>query len=202
MKFTRGSSVPVCGVVFLLVALVIVAALPHAAVAQVERHLRTLTHLARSTADPGPSGVQIEGQLVAKELADLDRRLEEAAVKGDADLLERRLSGDFSMTHGGGTIETKSAYLSRVRRIPSRYFFARDVSHQVVEIHGDIALVLGRLDIRGFGPTADPTKAAPNCSAVEYIHLYARHENQWIFVSHRTTQSFGTHPCPPERDVR
>ena len=69
MKFTRVSSVPVCGVVFLLVALVIVAALPHAAVAQVK------------SIDPGPSGVQIKGQLgdFATELADLDRRLEEAA---------------------------------------------------------------------------------------------------------------------------
>ena len=205
MKFTRVSSVPVCGVVFLLVALVIVAALSHAAVAQVDLHLRTLTHLAKSTVDPGPSGVQIKGQLgdFATELADLDRRLEEAAVKGEAELLERRLSGDFSFTHAGGTTETKSDYLSRVRRIPSRYFFARAVSHQVVEIHGDVALVVGRLDIRGFGPTADPTKAAPNCSAVEYIHLYARHDNQWIFVSNRTTQLVEQpHPCPPERDSR
>ena len=205
MKFTRVSSVPMCGVVFLLVALVIVAALPHAAIAQVDRHLRTLTHLAKSTIDPGPSGVQIKGQLgdFATELADLDRRLEEAAVKGDAEFLERRLSGDFSFTHAGGTTETKSDYLSRVRRIPSRYFFARDVSHQVVEIHGDVALVVGRLDIRGFGPTADPTKAAPNCSAAEYIRLYARHDNQWIFVSHRTTQLVEQpHPCSPERDSR
>ena len=205
MKFTRVSSIPVWGVVFLLVALVIVAALPHAAVAQVDRHLRTLTLLANSTVDPGPSGVQIKGQLgdFATELADLDRRLEEAAVKGDAELLERHLSGDFTFTHVEGTTETKSDYLSRVRRIPSRYFFARDVSHQVVEIHGDVALVVGRLDIRGFGPTADPTKAAPNCSAVEYIHLYARHDNQWIFVSNRTTQLVEqSHPCPPERGSR
>jgi hypothetical protein len=72
-------------------------------------------------------------------------------VKGDAELLERRLSGDFSFTHAGGTTETKNGYLSRVRRIPSRYFFARDVSRQVVEIHGDVALVVGRLDIRGLG---------------------------------------------------
>ena len=208
MKFTRVSSVPVCGVVFLLVALVIVAALSHAAVAQVDLHLRTLTHLAKSTVDPGPSGVQIKGQLgdFATELADLDRRLEEAAVKGDAELLERRLSGDFSFTHAGGTTETKSDYLSRVRRIPSRYFFARDVSHQVVEIHGDVALVVGRLDIRGFGPKADPAKAGgppSNCSAIEYIHLYARHDNQWIFVSNRTTQLVEQgHPCPPEREAR
>src|SRR5262245_16550720 len=205
MKFTRVSSVPVCGVVFLLVALVIVAALPHAAVAQVDRHLRTLPHLAKSTVDPDPAGVQIKGQLgdFATELADLDRRLEEAAVKGDAELLERRLSGDFSFTHAGGTTETKSGYLSRVRRIPSRYFSARDDTHQVLEIHGDVPLVVGRLDIRGFGPPADPTKAAPYCSAVEYIHLYARHDNQWIFVSNRTSQLVEQpHPCPPERDAR
>jgi hypothetical protein len=160
MKFTRVSSVPVCGVVFLLVALVIVAALPHAAVAQVEL-----------------------GDF-ATELADLDRRLEEAAVKGDADLLARHLGDDFSFTHVEGTTETKSDYLSRARRIPGRYFFARDVSHQVVEIHGDVGLVVGRLDIRGFGPRADLTKARqPVCSAIEYVHLYARRDRQWTFVS-------------------
>jgi hypothetical protein len=33
--------------------------------------------------------------------------------------------------------------------------------------------------------------------AIEYIHLYARHDNQWIFVSNRTTQLVEqSHPCP------
>ena len=121
------------------------------------------------------------------EVADLDRQLEEAAVKGDADLLARHLGDDFSFTHVEGTTETKSDYLSRARRIPRRYFFAREVSNQVVEIHGDVALVVGRLDIRGFGPRADPTKTAPSCSAIEYVHLYARRDRQWTFVSNRTT---------------
>jgi Domain of unknown function (DUF4440) len=130
------------------------------------------------------------------EVADLDRQLEEAAVKGDADLLARHLGDDFSFTHVEGTTETKSDYLSRVRRIPRRYFFAREVSNQVVEIHGDVALVVGRLDIRGFGPRADPTKAAPDCSAIEYVHLYARRDRQWTFVSNRTTHLVEKgHPC-------
>jgi hypothetical protein len=134
------------------------------------------------------------------EVADLDRQLEEAAVKSDADLLARHLGDDFSFTHVEGTRETKSDYLLRARRIPSRYFFAREVSNQVVEIHGDVALVVGRLDIRGFGPRADPTKfggaAPPNCSAIEYVHLYARRDRQWTFVSNRTTHLVENgHPC-------
>ena len=95
-------------------------------------------------------------------------------MKGDAELLERHLGDDLSFTHAGGMTETKSEWVLRARRIPSRYFFARDVSNQVVEIHGDVALVVGRLDIRGFGPREDPTKTPPNCSAIEYVHLFKR----------------------------
>jgi uncharacterized protein DUF4440 len=174
MKFTRLSSVAACGVVSSLVAFVLFAAIPHAAFAQAEPKL----------GDP------------AKELADLDRRLEEAAVKGDADFLERHLGDDLSVTHDGGAKESKSDWVLRARRIPSRYFFAREVSNQVVEIHGDVALVVGRLDIRGFGPRADPTKTPPDCFAIEYVHLYARRNNQWNLVSNRTTRMVEqSHPC-------
>jgi hypothetical protein len=191
MMFTRLSSVAARGVVSFLVAFVLLVALPHAAFAQADPNLGTWKcNLAKCKFDLGPlPNLQARGQSgdSATELADLDRRLEEAAVKGDAELLEQHLGDDLSFTHAGGMTETKSEWVLRARRIPSRYFFAREVTNQVVEIHGDVARVVGRLDIRGFGPREDPTKTPPNCSAIEYVHLYARRNNQWTLVSNRTT---------------
>jgi ketosteroid isomerase-like protein len=128
-------------------------------------------------------------------LADLDRRLQEATVKGDLKLLDRHLAEDFVHTHSGGDRDSRADWLARAKQVPCR-FLARDVSEQVVEVHGNVALVLGRLDLRERA-SAEIEQSAPQCWALRYVHLFAKREGRWMFLSHWTTQVMeARHPCP------
>ena len=134
------------------------------------------------------------GQKVSEkdELLTLDRQWQEAVVGGDVKFIEKRTADDFVFTHGGGTmVDTKADWVRRTKQVPNRQL-QRKASNQSVEIHGDIALVFGRLDVRALTQT-DPN---PICYALEYVHLYTRRKGQWMFLSHRTTQGIGTlHAC-------
>lgn len=134
------------------------------------------------------------GQKVSEkdELLTLDRQWQEAVVAGDVKFIENRTADDFVFTHGGGTmIDTKADWVRRTKQVPQRQL-QRKASKQSVEIHGDVAMVFGRLDVRAITKTDSP----PVCYALEYVHLYARRKGQWMFLSHRTTQGIGTlHAC-------
>ena len=127
---------------------------------------------------------------VAAELKDLDRQWQDAVVLGDTAFIKERTSVDFVFTHGGGATQTKADWIRIAQRKPRR-FLERRTSNQSIEIHGDVAMVFGRLDVRAAGSDSVPT-----CYAVQYVHLYAFQSGKWQFVSHRTTQSLeDSHPC-------
>ena len=134
-------------------------------------------------------------------LRDLDKKIQEASVTGDADLLERRLADDFAFTHFGGGRDNKGRWV-QMARLPVRPYQRRAVSEQQVELHGDVALVLGRLDVRT-QPRPTPAAsgqpaAAPqsSCYALRFLHVYARRGAQWVFLSHHTTAMIeDAHPC-------
>ncbi len=138
--------------------------------------------------------VDANGQKVSEkdELLTFDRQWQEAVVAGDVKFIEERTADDFVFTHGGGTmVDTKVDWVRRAKQVPQRQN-QRKASNQTVEIHGDIAMVFGRLDVRAITKTDSP----PVCYALEYVHLYARREGQWMFLSHRTTQGIGAaHQC-------
>jgi ketosteroid isomerase-like protein len=95
---------------------------------------------------------------------------------------------------GGTRSDTKADWVSITQRVP-RQFLERKASNQVVEVHGDVALVFGRLDVRNPGTPA----SGPTCYALEYVHLYSRQNGQWMFLSQRTMQGLEpAHPCAPK----
>lgn len=138
--------------------------------------------------------VDANGQKVSDkdELLNLDQQWQEAVVAGDVKFIQKRTADDFVFTHGGGTmVDNKADWVSRTKQVPQRQL-QRKASNQTAEIHGDIALVFGRLDVRAITKTDSP----PVCYALEYVHLYARQKGQWMFLSHRTTQGVvAAHPC-------
>lgn len=123
------------------------------------------------------------------EVAELDQRWQDAVVRGDANLIQAKTTEGFVFTHGGGRSDTKSDWVRIAKRVPQP-FLERRVSNQSVELHGDVALVFGRLDVR-----SQSSQSVPNCYALNYVHLYVRQGGQWMFASHRTTQ--GVEPSPP-----
>lgn len=133
---------------------------------------------------------------VNAQLTKLDQQWQEAVVAGDIQFITTRTADDFLFTHGSGTRgDSKADWIRRTTQVP-RPYLERTVSAQSVEVHGDAAMVFGRLDVRAPGPT----DATPRCYAVQYAHLYALRDGHWVFVSHRTTQSLEvSHPCPQKQ---
>lgn len=127
---------------------------------------------------------------VPAELKDLDRQWQDAIVLGDTAFIRERTSEDFVFTHGGGAAQTKADWIRIAQRMPRR-FLERRTSNQSIEIHGDVAMIFGRLDVRVAGSDSETS-----CYAVQYVHRYAFQGGKWKFVSHRTTQSLeDPHPC-------
>ena len=126
------------------------------------------------------------------ELMDLDRQLQEAVVTGNLSFIKANAGEDLLFTHGlSGRIDKKQDWINLASRTP-RQFISRKVSSQAVEIHGDAALVLGRLDVRRL-PNANETKEM--CYDLKYVHLYLKRNGRWQWVSHRTVSDISQSPC-------
>lgn len=129
-------------------------------------------------------------------LLDLDRRIQEGIVNGDSLLLDTVIGTDFIFTHGflKGGQEDKSKLLKNSTINPDFYFY-RKVDSAIVELHGDVALVLGNLTIKR-KPIKRNVETDNYCYKLAFIHLYAWRNNRWLFISHRTAKNIiPSQPC-------
>ena len=99
--------------------------------------------------------------------------------------------------HGlSGRTDKREDWINLARRTP-RQFIARKVSSQAVEIHGDAALVLGRLDVRRL-PNASANETKQMCYDLKYVHLYLKRNGRWQWVSHQDRLGHCSKPLPRE----
>ena len=125
-----------------------------------------------------------EESVVADVLA-LEKRMEEAVLHADVGFLDGVLADDFTYTHGDGWttggeilgVDTREAWLAS---LAGRYSM-REVDSQQVEIHGDVAITMGRLRARSGGPVAEQRSFS-----FWYVRVYAQREGEWKYLSHRT----------------
>ena len=121
----------------------------------------------------------------ASEVLAFEKQVEEAVLRADVAFLDRVCASDFTYTHGDGWttggpilgVDTKAEWLAS---LPGRYAL-REVDSQHVEIHGDVAITMGRVRARG-----GSTNAAQRAFSFWYIRVYARRDGQWRYLSHRT----------------
>ena len=125
-----------------------------------------------------------EEDAVADVLA-LERRMEEAVLHADVAFLDGVLAEDFTYTHGDGWttggeilgVDTREEWLAS---LDGRYS-AREVDSQQVEMHGDVAITMGRLRARSGGPVAEQRSFS-----FWYVRVYAERDGEWKYLSHRT----------------
>src|SRR4030095_8301090 len=104
-----------------------------------------------SLVPPGaPAPGSAESAAIAEVLA-FEKATEAAVVRGDTAFLERALASTFLFTHGDGwadggaplKVDTKASWIEYVKKQPSPYIY-RELDHVMVELHGDVAITLGR----------------------------------------------------------
>ena len=122
---------------------------------------------------------------VAEEVLALEKRIEEAVLRADIAFLDEVCADDFTYTHGDGWttggpvlgVDRKDDWLAS---LAGRYS-SREVDSQQVEVHGDVAVTMGRLRARSGGPEVERRSFS-----FWYVRVYAQRDGQWRYLSHRT----------------
>ena len=117
----------------------------------------------------------------ADELADLramDQRIEDAVVRADLKFLESVYANDFRFTHGTGNVQSKDEWL---KSVANKGFLSRKVSLVEVELHGDVAVTFGRLDVIKSGDSGEKY-------SLRYVRVYERRSGRWEMLMHRTVE--------------
>ncbi|MCD9188376.1 MAG: nuclear transport factor 2 family protein [Pyrinomonadaceae bacterium] len=136
-------------------------------------------------------GINISAQTMTaaeNEVAALDRKIQDAIASGDVKTIERFIADDMIFTHGffSGATETKKDFLAAAKLETKPYVY-RKTSAQRVELHGNFAMVLGRLDVRR-QPIAKNNETEQICYALNFIHLFEKRKKRWQLISHRAAQ--------------
>jgi hypothetical protein len=149
---------------------------------------RPKTAPAPTLVPPGAPAPSAADTVKINEVLAVERDMEAAVVRGDTAFLERVLAPTFLFTHGDGWIDggqplkvdTKASWLEYVKRQPAPYVY-RELDHMQVELHGDIAITLGRYFYL-------PRSNRPTTSHlyVWFERVYVRQNGQWLHLSHRT----------------
>ena len=151
---------------------------------------RPKTGAASSLVPPGtPAPGSAESATIAEVIA-FEKATEAAVVRGDTASLERALAPTFLFTHGDGwvdggaplKVDTKASWIEYVKRRPLPYIY-RELDHQQVELHGDVAITLGRYF---YLPQSNNNTAAH--MHVWFERVYAKRNGQWQQLSHRTVK--------------
>ena len=155
----------------------------------------------RPTSGPAPSqvpaGVAQPSAADAATIAELlafEKAMEAAVVAGDTAFLERALASTFVFTHGDGwvdggaplKVDSKASWIEYVKRQPPPYWY-RELDHVQVELHGDVALTVGRYFYEP-RPANAAAAATANHMQVWFERLYAKRDGRWQHLSHRTVK--------------
>jgi hypothetical protein len=113
---------------------------------------------------------------VAATLIALDPRMDTAMAQGDGATLEGLLAPDFIYTHANGNPQPKAEFIEAIVKRENRP--RRDLSETVAEVHGDVAVTRGNLDVVYYD--ARPTLY------FRYVRIYRLIAGAWQPISHRT----------------
>lgn len=119
----------------------------------------------------------------SEELLSINAQIDEAVVKKQMDVLEKYYADDFVFTHGTGFVEGKASWIKNVAN-PNTKFVSRIQDSTTVELHDDVGLVIGKIDITRKGKDKDVVYG------IWYIRVYRKKQDRWQMISHRTTREW------------
>lgn len=118
----------------------------------------------------------------------------DAVVRGGIVALDTVYAESFQFSHGTGTVQSKTEWLVTVERAKAtQTFHSRSVRDQTGEVHGDVAILTGWIDVR-----------ANRDYSVRYVRVYQLREGRWLMLSHRRqvwpafTCSISSRQPPPD----
>ena len=175
-----------------VVVLTLAAALPAQQKSADDRAPRPKTVTPASLVPPGaPAPSPADAAKIADVLA-FEKQMEAAVVRGDVAALAPMLSEDFLFTHGDGwtdggaplKVDSKTSWLEYVKKQPLPYVY-RELDSVQVELHGDIALTIGRYY---YLPRTNAPAPPTSHLYVWFERVYQKQNGRWKHLSHRTVK--------------
>jgi ketosteroid isomerase-like protein len=102
----------------------------------------------------------------------------QAAVKQDAEGLQRFLADDLQYAHAGGQTQNKEQYIAAVTRGPARYE-SLSFSDIKVRFYGDAAVLTGFVDVKMTGQES---------FRVRTLQVYTAKDGHWQMAAHQSTR--------------
>lgn len=136
-----------------------------------------------------PRPIDSKDATAAEEVLALEKKIEDAVVRGDVAFVDGVLASDFSFVHGdawttGGkplASDDKAAFL---KRVADKEYLVHDLDGVRTEVHGDVVITYGRY-VSLFMP--QNRSAAPGrLNSIWFERVYAKRNGRWQFLSHRT----------------
>ena len=117
-------------------------------------------------------------------LRELDASIDALASEGAFDALGLLLSADFRYNHSTGHSQSKSEWLAGLTPLVGRR--DRIASSIEIELHGDLAVAMGDLDI---------TWKDGRHNYDRYVRVYRVTDGEWLAVSQRTVPAHDRAPA-------
>jgi ATP sulfurylase len=111
-------------------------------------------------------------------LLKINREIDKLVVENKVDELKNYYAADFVFTHGSGKKDSKETWLQSVAK---GNFISRVHDSVSVEMHNNIAIVKGRLDVQKRGKEEEIKKYY-----LWYIRVYRLNKKLWQLISHTT----------------
>jgi ketosteroid isomerase-like protein len=118
-----------------------------------------------------------------QEIRAAEHQWNEARVKADVAALDRLLADGWTVTHGGGTMDTKAQYLADLKSGDRK--FSADVKEDelTVRIYGDTAVASGLSDSKV------TFKGQAQGGPLRFTRVYVKRDGRWVMiVSHATSR--------------
>jgi ketosteroid isomerase-like protein len=144
----------------------------------VQRFLIALSFLSFCTLMPGQSpSSSSSGE---KEIRALEEERNQAILHGDAAVLERMTSDDYTFITLRGELRTKAEIVKGFQSGSFKYE-SRTISDLKVRVYGDTAIVTGRSSQQGKENGKDYS------GDYRFTRVYVRQKGQWVTVALQTT---------------
>lgn len=128
-------------------------------------------------------GTYCFGQTPHIDVLAVNTQIDASVVKKDIASLEKFYADDFVFTHGTGLVDSKTSWLQNIQNHDVQ-FKSRVQDSTKAEMHGDVAIVIGRLDI------VREQKQQVFKYGLWYVRVFVLKDNRWQCISHRTTKEW------------
>jgi ketosteroid isomerase-like protein len=130
-------------------------------------------------------GVAQTANETKKLVDDTNRIIDRAVVKQDVATMQKYFGDDFYFKHSTGEIDSKESWITSIKNLKEgNRFTSREHDSTEVELHGDIAIVAGKLSVA--------REAQPQVRKyyLTYIRVFALRNKTWQLISHRSTKEW------------